>query len=254
MTSWADLARELELWAASGRDATWWWRDDDAVADSPALRQLLDLGRNGLGLAVIPGSPTESLTESLAPALGDHPHVFVLQHGFSHRNQAEPGAKKNEFPDSRDPTAIDAELATGRRRLRDAFGNRFLSVLTPPWNRIGDRTLPRLKQLGFRGLSRYQSRKAPEFHGLQQINTHVDVIDWQGGRGFLGEAACLGLFLGHLQARRTGHADRDEPTGLLTHHIVHDATTWRFLQKLRDFLAEQPAARLLDPAAAFCLE
>jgi hypothetical protein len=81
----------------------------------------------------------------------------------------------------------------------------------------------------------------------------VDVIDWKNGRAFLGEQACLGLFLGHLQARRNGKADRDEPTGLLTHHIVHDAATWRFLQKLRNFLAEQPAARLLDPAAAFRL-
>jgi hypothetical protein len=249
MTGWGDLARELDLWAESGLAATWWWRDDDAVADSPALAQLLELGRSGLALAVIP----DGLTGSLAPALAHYPHAFVLQHGFSHRNRAEPGGKKNEFPDSRDPAEIDAELAAGQRRLRQAFGARFLAVLTPPWNRLGDRTPARLAGLGFKGLSRYQSRRSYEFHGLQQVNTHVDVIDWQNDRAFLGEAACLALFLGHLQARRLGKADRDEPTGLLTHHIVHDAPTWRFLQKLRDFLAEQPAARLLDPAAAFRL-
>jgi hypothetical protein len=249
VTDWPDLARELDLWAAEGLNATWWWRDDDAVAAGPALRQLLDLGRDGLGLAVIP----EALTEGLAPALENSRHVFVLQHGFAHRNRAEAGGKKNEFPDSRDPSEIDADLAAGRLRLLQAFGTRFLPVLTPPWNRLGERTPPRLAGLGFKGLSQYQARKTTEFHELRQVNTHVDVIDWKNGRAFLGEQACLGLFLGHLQARRNGKADRDEPTGLLTHHIVHDASTWRFLQKLRNFLAEQPAARLLDPAAAFRL-
>jgi hypothetical protein len=37
----------------------------------------------------------------------------------------------------------------------------------------------------------------------------------------------------------------------LSHHLVHDPATWRFLEKLRDFLANQAAARLLDPSAAF---
>jgi hypothetical protein len=37
----------------------------------------------------------------------------------------------------------------------------------------------------------------------------------------------------------------------LSHHLVHDPATWRFLEKLRDFLANQAAVRLLDPSAAF---
>jgi hypothetical protein len=90
---------------------------------------------------------------------------------------------------------------------------------------------------------------------LNQVNTHVDVIDWRGRNGppggFLGEDACLSLFIGHLRARRLGTVDADEPTGILSHHLVHDAATWRFLEKLRDFLANQTAARLLDPSAVF---
>jgi hypothetical protein len=248
-TDWDDLARELERWSEAGRAATWWWRDDDAVENTPQLDRLLEIAQAGLGLAVIP----EGLKPGLAEALEGYPRIFVLQHGFSHRNRAEPGAKKSEFPDSRDPSGIDAELGEGCRRLRGAFGKRFLPILTPPWNRIGGHTLLRLRGLGFAGLSQYQPRKSAEFHKLRQVNTHVDVIDWQGGRGFLGEAPCLGLLTAHLQARRKGGVDRDEPTGLLTHHIVHDPDTWRFLQKLRDFLSQQPAARLLDPAAAFRL-
>jgi hypothetical protein len=92
---------------------------------------------------------------------------------------------------------------------------------------------------------------------LNIVNTHVDVIDWHGGRGFLGEAAALDLLIGHLSARRQGRADPDEPTGLLTHHLVHDADTWRFLENLQDFIrdhpGDQPPARFIEPAEAFGL-
>jgi len=126
-----------------------------------------------------------------------------------------------------------------------------LPVLTPPWNRAGDAVLAGLRGLGFTGLTRYLPRRTAQIHGLKQVNTHVDVINWKGGRGFVGESEALTLFMGHLAARRAGKADADEPTGLLTHHLVHDPATWRFLEKLRDFLKKQPAARLLDPAAVF---
>lgn len=247
MTDWADLSRELDRWGQEKRAATWWWRDDDAVEDTPQLRQLLKIAQDGLALAVIP----DGMQPGLAKALEGYPDVFVLQHGFSHKNQAAPGERKSEFPNSRAVGEIDAAFREGYRRLEAAFGSRFLPVLTPPWNRIGTLALPRLRNLGFKALSRYQMRSTAEFHGILQVNTHVDVIDWAGSRGFLGESACLGLLIAHLSARRTGLADRDEPTGLLTHHIVHDAATWRFLQKLRDFLSQQSAARLLDPATAF---
>ena len=34
---WGDLARELDAWAADGRRATLWWRDDDAAHAGPEL-------------------------------------------------------------------------------------------------------------------------------------------------------------------------------------------------------------------------
>ncbi|MEK9660397.1 MAG: hypothetical protein VW644_01455, partial [Alphaproteobacteria bacterium] len=42
---WDALAAELDVWAAAGRTATLWWRDDDADAASPALERLLALQR-----------------------------------------------------------------------------------------------------------------------------------------------------------------------------------------------------------------
>jgi hypothetical protein len=247
VTSWDDLARECDAWGAAGQIATWWWRDDDTVAATQALDELLRVSHGPIGLAVIPAG----LQPDLAPRLKRNPEVAVLQHGYAHRNAAPAGGRKSEFPDERDLGAIERDLASGFQNLTAAFGDQFLPVLTPPWNRIGGRAVAILQSIGFIGLTRYLPRPAPRADGVNLVNTHVDVIDWRGSRGFLGESACLELLVGHLCARRSGKVDRDEPTGILSHHLVHDPATWRFLEKLRDFLPNQAATRLLDPAAAF---
>ncbi len=242
---------ECAAWGEAGRLATWWWRDDDAVEATPALDELLRVARGPIALAVIPAK----LQPSLAPRLKQNPQAAVLQHGFAHRNEAPEGSRKSEFPDQRALNAIAADLTSGIRKLSDAFDRQFLPVLTPPWNRIGGRAVAILQSIGFIGLTRYLPRSAARIDGVNQVNTHVDVIDWRGKprttRGFLGESACLDLFIGHLQARRLGKVDADEPTGVLSHHLVHDPATWRFLEKLRDFLGDQTAARLLGPSAIF---
>jgi len=252
VTGWGDLARECAAWGESGRLATWWWRDDDAVAATPALDTLLEVARGPIALAVIPAR----LQPDLMPRLRGNPEAKVLQHGFAHINNAPAGGRKSEFPDERDLEAIRADLGTGFKKLSAAFGPQFLPVLTPPWNRAGGRTVAILQSIGFMGLTRYLPRPAAQAAGVNLSNTHVDVIDWRGTgigstRPFLGESACLDLFIGHLRARRLGEADGQEPTGVLSHHLVHDPSTWRFLEKLRDFLGNQAAARLLDPSAVF---
>jgi peptidoglycan/xylan/chitin deacetylase (PgdA/CDA1 family) len=246
MTGWDDLARECAAWGEAGRTATWWWRDDDAIEPTPALQTLVSLS-DTVALAVIPSR--------MRPELGDflraHPGIAVLQHGFAHVNHARSDERKSEFPDSRDTRSALDDLRRGSRILQDAFGIEALPVLTPPWNRAGDGVLAGLRELGFTGLTRYLPRRAAQIHDLKQVNTHVDMIDWKGNRGFVGESEALTLLIGHLAARRAGAVDPDEPTGLLTHHLVHDPATWRFLEKLRDFLKKQSAVRLLDPSAVF---
>ena len=78
VAGWTDLGAELDAWAETGRSATLWWRDDDAVAPTPALdAQLRIAGTTPLALAVIP-SETGPL---LANGLSSWPNVAVLQHG-----------------------------------------------------------------------------------------------------------------------------------------------------------------------------
>ncbi len=251
MTGWDALARECDAWAAAGRVVELWWRDDDAIEDTTALRRLLDLvrGRAPLALAVIPGK----LTPSLAPLLRDDvKDISVLQHGYDHGNRAAAGAKKSEFPPGRPASEVTQVLAAGRDRLRESFTGRFVPALTPPWNRFDAGHLQLLPDLGYRGLTTYLPRKnAHAAPGISQVNTHVDVIDWHGTRGFLGLSPTLDSLVGHLAAKRDGRADASEPTGLLTHHLVHDTETWKFLEVFLDWCAGRPGIRWRGAADLF---
>ncbi|MET1028013.1 MAG: hypothetical protein ABWY00_12660, partial [Dongiaceae bacterium] len=136
--------------------------------------------------------------------------------------------------------------------LQTAFGTQALPVLTPPWNRIGGSVTAALPGWGYHGISTYRPRRAPmPVSGLSQVNTHVDLIDWHGSGGFIGAEAALGLIVTHLQSRRCGAAELTEPTGILTHHLVHDAPTWAFLVYLQDWLSKQPMIRWVPTGELF---
>ena len=120
----------------------------------------------------------------------------------------------------------------------------MVPVLAPPWNRVHPALAASLGAAGYWGLSTYGARKpVPGEWGLVQVNTHVDIIDWKGTRGFVGEAPALGQAVRHLAARRVGAADASEPTGWLTHHAVHDEGDWSFLEKLFEVTRAIPGVR-----------
>ncbi|MFN0043880.1 MAG: polysaccharide deacetylase family protein [Alphaproteobacteria bacterium] len=245
MTSWAQLHAELDLWAPDG--VTLWWRDDDAIAAGPELRKLLSCASGTpIALAVIPAR----LDAGLALAL-DGANVLVVQHGYSHANHAPPESAKMELGAHRPYSHTLGDLATGWARLESVFGARARPILVPPWNRIAPAMVPFLPEIGYRGLSTFGARRRAEpIRGFVQTNTHVDIMDWRGARGFVGEEQALGALVGHLAARRTATTD-DEPTGLLTHHLIHDEAAWAFLARLCEKMRDHPSARWLDADEAF---
>ncbi len=249
--SWDRLEREIDAWAASGRSATLWWRDDDAVDATPALERLLRVTEGSgipLSLAVIP-APAE---EGLAVVIADRKGVTVLQHGYAHANHAAPGMRAVECGGARSLDEVATELTLGRERLAARFGPRFLSILVPPWNRIEPALLPRLAALGYLGVSTWGAREAVEAAPrLRQVNTHADPIAWRKGRGFRGAERVTGALAAHLAARREGSVDPGEPTGLLTHHLAHDELGWTFLEEVSERLASRPGLRWVDAAEAF---
>jgi len=239
-TSWHDLVEELDAWTAAGRTATFWWRDDDAKIPRESLGRMVALAESRavpLSLAVIPAGVVPELAVFLKPCS----FVSVLQHGWSHANHAAPSAKKCELGADRPIEAVLAELAEGKGVLERLFGPRALPVLVPPWNRIASGVEARLTELGLTGLSTYGPRRnAPP--GVTCVNTHVDPVAWESGGGFVGEAEALGMAVAHLRARRLGEVDADEPTGLLTHHLVMDAETWAFTERFLHMTLSHPAA------------
>jgi hypothetical protein len=247
--SWQAFADELSRWRDAGRAVEFWWRDDDATQPTPALTRLVAQARDAqvpLGLAVIPDGAEPALFDVL------NPFVEVLQHGFDHRNRAAQGEKAAEFPAGEAQDAALQRLASGRVRLQALAGERLLPVLVPPWNRFSPALVQHLAALGIRGLSTFGPRAAAEpAPGVHQVNTHVDLIAWKRGRGFVGEERALGEAVEHLVARRTGAADASEPTGWLTHHAVHEDALWSFLARLLDQTRAQPGVRWLRPAEAF---
>lgn len=246
---WPPLVAELDLWETQGLSAGFWLRDDDAVAAGPALERLAGLSEHhgvAVLLAVIPMLAQPSLVAFQRQA----PLLLPCQHGAFHRSHAAAGRKNAEFGAGRAIDEALAEIAAARARMEELFGPAFLPVFVPPWNRIDPGIAARLPELGLRGLSCFRGFALGAGSGPVLANSHLDVIDWHGGRIGRDPASLAIELAGHLAGlRRSGAA---EPVlGLLTHHRDHDETAWEALATLLAVIARHPAARLVDPRRLF---
>jgi hypothetical protein len=232
-----ELAGHLDWFADRGRKVRFWWRDDDAIEPTPALDRMLGIAERhgvGLALAVIPKTATEALAERLT----GEPRVFVLQHGWQHRNfqRKDLGEKAAELGSRRDPDELMAELADGRDRLEALFGEKFIAAMVPPWNRIAPEISRRLPGIGLRGLSTFTWLNFPRAH---QVQSHVDILKWKKQVRFIGwESARLRFDLQLTRRRNTG----SEPLGLLTHHLAHDEGCFEFLEEFLTIAAHHEGA------------
>ena len=228
LTDWKPLKTELEIWWGEGLQLPFWWRDDDAIAPSGQLDQLLELaGETGMPvhLAVIPHGATQELAERLA----DTPLAVPVIHGFLHQNHAPDGEKKCEFGADRVQRAVRDDISNGAAKMQKLFGPNIAPMFVPPWNRFAPIHLPILAGAGFQAISTFTPRQRPEAcAGLAQINTHIDPIDWHGTRSAHSADLLIAQTVELLHNRRNGSQDNNEPLGFLTHHLVHDSAIWDF--------------------------
>jgi hypothetical protein len=247
---WRALDDALSRAAERGAALPFWWRDDDAVAHTPHLDRLLALARDfdiPIALAAIPAR----VEPSLAARLAEEPLARVLVHGLAHANHALGDAKKAEFGSHRPLARLVEDAREGLRLGRRHFGDRLVPVFVPPWNRVAPDLVERLPRIGYRGLSTFGERRAPEpARALMQVNTHIDPIAWREGRGCK-DIGALAAELAQAVASRAGSHGEPEPIGLLTHHLVHDEAVWRFVEELLSRMAEQKIMRFLDADAMF---
>ena len=154
MTGWLDPLRA----ALDARSAPVWFffRDDDAGWDDPALEALLDVfephglrwtwPRSRWRRRPGPWSSSPAGRTAVATTSGS------TSSGLAHVNH-EPEGRKCEFGVSRPPEQQREDIAHGRDVLRGLFGD-LPSVFTPPWNRCAPWTAEVLHDLGFTALSR----------------------------------------------------------------------------------------------------
>lgn len=249
--AWRAFTYELDAWHTAGMTARFWWRDDDAVDVVPQLKRLRALSERvdiPVALAVVP----MHATSALAAFVADWPLASVLQHGYDHGNRAPAGAKKTELSSARPVAPMISDIRHGAHMLQTLFGERALPVLVPPWNRISPALVAALPTLPLTGLSTYRNRKSAPT-GIVEVNTHVDIVNWDS-RLFRGQRTILDTLVTHLRGLRLGSSDeRNDPTGILTHHWAHDDATWAFLERFLATSKAHPAVRWLDAAAAFGL-
>jgi hypothetical protein len=231
--------KTLDAYHRDGRTAQLWLRDDDAIEPTQQLSRLLDLSTQWnapMTIAAIPANATDALADLLKPL----PTISVAVHGWDHVNHAPASQKKQELGLHRGETIVLARLTEGLARINALFGGRAVPLLVPPWNRIAAELIPHLPGLGYKALSVFgpEHSESP----LPLVNTHADIIDWKGSRGGRPKDALYAEAVRHLESATA----QQVPLGILTHHLVHDAAAWEFLDDLFAATANHPACRWIS--------
>jgi peptidoglycan/xylan/chitin deacetylase (PgdA/CDA1 family) len=221
-----------------------WWRDDDAGRLHPRLDRLLALAERHdvpVALAVVPAW----LELDAAARIGATATASVLQHGHAHVDHAAPGGKRIELGGRASPKELGSLLDQGRTRLAAIFGDQFLPVMVPPWNRIAPEFVAALGGWGFSGLSTFAGAAAVTCAPLRRIDAHIDVIAWRGDRAFIGLGAIFRRLATLVQRRDPG------PIGVLTHHLVTDDAGFEGLDQFLGLVQDRPKLRLASARDLF---
>jgi hypothetical protein len=236
MSDLSPLIDELDAWNAAGLTATFWWRDDDAVEPTEQLDHLFAVAQSvPIALAVVSGVATPKLAERLK----GHRGTTVLQHGWQHTNHGGSPDDPTEYPGSRAAADVLREFQDGRERMSSLFGDLFWPVFAPPYHGFDDKFLPLLAQSGLWSISRRGPRTgAAKTAKIFEGNVHTGVLRWP-------------RLVEHLRGRRLGTYDADEPTGLLTHHLVETSASYDLIKRIVDVIGAHKAAKWLSASEIF---
>ncbi len=122
-----------------------WWRDDDSFDLNDKFLNLLQFKKNNemlnVYLSVIPGK----LKKSFIKKINMLDNIYVLPHGYLHKNYSESDTYLNEYPDKRDTVEISKELYNALKIIKASFPKIFLPIFVPPWEHFSDKIIPILK-------------------------------------------------------------------------------------------------------------
>ena len=123
-----------------------WWRDDDSFDLNDKFLNLLKFKKNNkmlnVYLSVIPGK----LKNDFIRKVNEIEKLYVLPHGYLHKNYSNSDTYLNEYPDNRDAVEISEEMYNVLRIMRTSFPDKFLPIFVPPWEHFSDKIIPILKK------------------------------------------------------------------------------------------------------------
>lgn len=220
------LGPELRLWSRAGRAPVLWWRDDDARAPTEALDRLLELSRRHKAPLTLASIASPHLAE-LVRRVESEADVEIAVHGFKHVNRQPPGAGYGEVAPEDSLEWVRAQLRATVMAFHRAGAQPTLFV--PPWNNLAPQLTEVIKDSSITAISAFDQDQGGS-SGVERLDAHLDVLRWKGGGRFRGRWRFLSR-MRRLLARRRLLGQWDEPLGLLTHHLDHDAATWAFLDQ-----------------------
>jgi hypothetical protein len=227
---------------AAPAPVTFFFRDDDAGWADARLTTLLDVFARRevpLDLAAIPVCVTPPLARALLARAERTQPLAIHQHGYLHVSHEREG-RRCEFGPARSAAAQRADIAAGRRRLEQLFGEALEPVFTPPWNRCTETTGACLVELGIGVLSRDRTAAPLALDGLAELPVRVD---WFAKR--------KGVMLGRtaVGAQLAARAAEPAPLGVMLHHAEMEDEDMAAVGDLLDVVCAHESARCLSMAA-----
>lgn len=204
-----------------------WFRDDDAGIDNKSLDNLMQYLKDKKINLLIAAIPTLS-DNKLKIILDKYDNYVIGQHGYSHTNYSENDL--SEYPDTRKKEVIANELINGDRILSNLFKEKYNKVFIPPWFEVGMATKNLLKEHNYLAISNYWKNQINS-NGIIEINSQVDLVDWDNAYTFGGEDYVLNQIISEIELGNTC-------IGILLHHERIGKETYCFLDKLIEIILE----------------
>ena len=235
---WRPLHAELDRWRQAGRVADLWLRDDDAVQPTAALDRLLDLTARHAIPAAVGGHPRACRrTACRAACVGARHRRCGARLGAR-----EPRAGRREEAGARAASCRPTSCSANCRGRKPSSTGCLPGKPRPFSCRPGTgSTAPCCRRSPKQASPRCRCSARRSRPPIAVVNTHVDIIDWHGGRGGKDHGGLVLELAAELRWRR--EAGSREAVGVLTHHLVHDEIAWLFLERLFEATAGNPACR-----------
>ena len=261
-----DIVNELDRWQARGLIAKFWWRDDDAQFANDAFARLIDLARSQSLPLVLAVSPM-LMTDPFVAVLNGLHNVSVAAHGYRHINHAT-APLTGEFGPDRSLEVMRREIEELAGEFAVRFPDTGIAMFAPPWHAFDLRLVSDLARVGFRVLSKLESRVSrglglaaaqvkeirltlprrpikPRRGPIERLDCSVGLLNYVGPKATV-DPRIFEKLVRALSARRLGFLAVDKPIGILSHHLAHDEDAWTRLSQVLAVTRCHPAARYVQ--------